>query len=320
MEILDIALRAIQRSGVLPSFNRDECPEEYEQRACDILTYELIHDMNCDRTLDMSETVITLKPMNNILELCCPEDDGTRYILTLPRDSAWLLEQSNGYFENLSEILTSIGIVEHPPVNGVGEALPLGIWSTDLKFIEVPAGDFTQITNARLNVKYNVPFPVMSVSGVFEAELGYEIEYKHASEFVSAEYKHSEQVFMVEEFTNRTRIRFNPEFADKLVNVVLPVPIQVVNYLDSPKPWTGRIIARPKYQGYLIAELAARTAEEYGVASAERLRVTADKEYNKLVKNYPKKQHTIDLQKRIAQTLHRDSLLNSQGYHGGGYG
>ena len=32
MEILDIVHRAIQRSQLIPGFNPDECPEDYEQR------------------------------------------------------------------------------------------------------------------------------------------------------------------------------------------------------------------------------------------------------------------------------------------------
>lgn len=321
MEILDIAHRAIQRSGVLPSFNRDECPEDYEQRACDVLVNELVNDMNCDRTLDMTEVALPFKPTNNILDLCCPEDSEDRHILTLPYTCDYLVkyEQPSGQYTNLSQALANIGVAAHPPRNGVGEQLALGIWSIDNKFIEVPVQDLSAITELQVNLRYNVPFPPMRVEGVYEMWTGIELDYKHAGEFVSSEYFRCEHVFMVEDYPNKVRIKFHPEFADKPVNVVLPVPIQCVNYLDSPRPWSGRIIAPKKYYGYLIAELAARTAEEYGVASAPGLRKSADNEYNKLVRNYPKRQHHVDIPKKIADTLGRvpGMTVLGSGYNGG---
>ena len=58
MEILDIVHRAVQRSQVIPGFNPSECPEDIEERVSDILTHERITDLNCDRTLDLTETVM----------------------------------------------------------------------------------------------------------------------------------------------------------------------------------------------------------------------------------------------------------------------
>jgi hypothetical protein len=327
MEILDIALRGIQRSSVIPSFNRDECPEDYEQRACDILVNEIIHDMNCDRTLDMTETVLRFKPHHNVLDLQYPPRDESQYILTINEPAEWLMQTDEyGMFVNLIAKLSEIGITEHPPVNAVGEQLSLGIWSLDLKFIRVPAGDFSVIGpvprgmgEAVLDERYNVPFPPMRVERVFEADLGFELEYKHADEFISAEYRRSQYVYMEEQYPDKYRLRFHEEFADKMVDVVLPVPITVINYLDSPKPWSGRILAPDKFRGYLIAELAARYAAECGVASKDSLRVDADKEYNKLIRNYPRRQHRVDIERKVANTLKRTPgvICTTGGFYGG---
>lgn len=331
MEILDIVHRAVQRSQVIPGFNPDECPEDIEERVSDILTHELITDINCDRTLDLTETVIRLKPTQGIIDMVAPPADINRFIVTLPYRSEYLLEVDTGIggaaYNNLVNALAAIGLTDETmPHDPTGELIPIGVWTQDLKFLECPKAlpiEYAQGDNSvRVNPVYNVPFPPMCVEGVVEASTGCELEYKHAIEFISAEFKHARFVFMTELHENKLRVRFNPEFGDLPVQIVLPVPVTYVNYLDSPRPWSGKIIAPMKFRNYLITTLAFRIASEYGVATAPELKIASDGAYNMLVKNRNKKQHAMDYNKKISEVLRRpvNTTVSSAGFYGGSNG
>ena len=103
---------------------------------------------------------------------------------------------------------------------------------------------------------------------------------------------------------------------------MLPVPVTYVNYLDSPRPWSGKIIAPMKFRNYLITTLAFRIASEYGVATAAELKIASDGAYNMLVKNRNKKQHAMDFNKKISEVLRRpvNTTVSSAGFYGGSNG
>lgn len=328
MEILDIVHRAIQRSQLIPGFNPDECPEDYEQRVSDILVHELITDMNNDRGLDMTETVICLRPNHGIIDLVAPPADIDRFIVTLPYRSEYLLEVETGTggaaYNNLVNALAAIGITEDTmPRYPVGELIPIGVWTQDLKFLECPKAlptEYAQGDNeVTVNPVYNVPFAPARVEGVVEASSGVEFDYKHAREFISAEFRYAKYVYMDEVYENKMRVRFHKEFADGFVEIVLPVPVTVVNYFDSPKPWNGKVIAPMKFREYLISMLAYRIADEYGLASAPNCEKAANCAYNNLLKNYPKRQHAMNVNRRIADSLRRPAgcITSADGFYGG---
>lgn len=331
MEILDIVHRAIQRSQVIPGFNPSECPEDYEERVSDILVNELIPNMNCDRGLDLTEIVLTYTPREGVIDLVAPPADEQHFIVTLPYSSRYLLtptEESmySRTYGNLIDALDSIGISEDSmPKDPTGDLIPIGIWTTDLKFIECPKlpieswGSHQEGSDPTINPVYNVPFTPMMVTGIVDPATGAEIEYKHAMEFISAEYRHARFVFMDEVYEDKLRIRFHMEWADNPVQIVIPVPLTVVNYFDSPKPWSGKIIAPRKFRDFLISELAFRIADEYGIANAPNLEKASSKAYNMLLKNYPKRQHGMDMNKRIAETLRRPvgMVVTTTGSYGG---
>ena len=68
MQVMDIVNRAVINAGIVPSFNPDEVPEDIQQRAADVLRNEIIPDMNCDRTLDMTEIAVPMCPRNGIID------------------------------------------------------------------------------------------------------------------------------------------------------------------------------------------------------------------------------------------------------------
>lgn len=324
MEILDIVHRAVQRSSIFQGFNPAECPEDIEERASDVLVHEMIPALNNDRTLDLTETTMIFTPgPNGVLDLSCPPSDGKWFILTLPYDSQYLMEQDeHGMYSNLIQALNDIGMTDSQPTDPLGGFIPLGIWSSDMKFITTPAVDIHSLgpgCEPSINRIYNVPFPPMRVEGVVESSTGCELDYKHALEFISAEFRHARMVYMYEVYENKVRLRFHHEYGNLPVELVLPVPITVVNYLDSPKPWSGKIIAPPKFREFLIAKLAYRLAKELGVASAAELKTDTAEAYNLLVKNYPKQQHATDFNKRISDVLRRpvNTIVSSAGFYGG---
>ena len=327
MEILDIVHRAIQRSQLIPGFNPDECPEDYEQRVSDILVNELIPDMNNDRGLDLTETVVPVRPSCGVVDLQAPPIDCGRFIVTLPYPSSYLLEVVGGIgptYHNLIMALEAIGIDEdHMPRDPTGDLIPLGIWTRDLKFLECPKTlplAYAQTGNeVKINPIYNVPFTPMRVEGIVEAETGLEVEYKHAMEFISAEFRYAKYVYMDEVYENKIRVRFHKEFSDAPVEIVIPVPVTTINYFDSPKPWNGKIIAPMKFREYLISALAFRVADEYGIASAPGCEKAMIRAYNMLLKNYPKRQHRVDVNRRISDTLRRPMGDQLVGITNGGY-
>lgn len=328
MEILDIVHRAIQRSQLIPGFNPDECPEDYEQRVSDILVNELITDMNNDRGLDVTETVVAVRPVNGIIDLIAPPQD-VWFIVTLPYTAQYLLEVRSApgggaSYDNLIVALAAIGLTDDTmPRDPTGELIPLGIWTQDLKFLECPKdipSAYAQMSNSvEVNPIYNVPFVPARVEGVVEAGTGVEFDYKHAKEFISAEFRHAKYVYMDEGYEGKMRVRFHKEFADGIVELVLPVPATVVNYFDSPKPWNGKIIAPVKFREYLIATLSYRIADEYGLASAPSCERAANRAYNNLLKNYPKRQHSMNINRKIGDSLRRPagSVTSADGFYGG---
>ena len=328
MEVLDIVHRAIQRSQLIPGFNPDECPEDYEQRVSDILVNELITDMNNDRGLDLTETVIRLRPVQGIIDMVAPPADINRFIVTLPYRSEYLLEvetvANESSYSNLVNALAAIGLTDDTmPRDPTGDLIPVGVWTQDLKFLECPKAlpsEYAQGENiVTVNPVYNVPFAPARVEGVVEADTGVEFDYKHAREFISAEFRHAKYVYMDEVYENKMRVHFHREYADGPVELVLPVPVTVVNFLDSPKPWNGKVIAPVKFREYLIATLAYRIADEYGLASAPSCEKAAVRAYNNLLKNYPKRQHSMNVNRRIADTLRRPAgcVTSADGFYGG---
>lgn len=324
MEVLDIVHRAIQRSQLIPGFNPDECPEDYEQRVSDILVNELITDMNNDRGLDLTETVIRLRPVQGIIDMVAPPADINRFIVTLPYRSEYLLEVDGSDYTNLVNALAAIGLTDDTmPRDPTGDLIPVGVWTQDLKFLECPKAlpsEYSTVGNSvTVNPVYNVPFAPARVEGVVEADTGVEFDYKHAREFISAEFRHAKYVYMDEVYENKMRVHFHREYADGPVELVLPVPVTVVNFLDSPKPWNGKVIAPVKFREYLIATLAYRIADEYGLASAPSCEKAAVRAYNNLLKNYPKRQHSMNVNRRIADTLRRPAgcVTSADGFYGG---
>lgn len=346
MQMMDIVNRAIERSGVVSSFNPDDIPEDIQARAADVLRNELITDLNCDRNIDITETVIQFTPKDGRIRLkTTPDWYGNWIVGTVPFTASWLMKTEQRsfapgapevyYMRNLMDCLKDLGYITGSygniaktyrwPTDQLGNYIDLAMWTEDTKLVEVPA-DLTQLYNQQspdfVNRLYNVPFYPAYVVGVYRAGDGTELTYLHHGEMVSSEFRHSAFVYTLEDDVTHMSIIFTRNGSGFPMLVVLPVPIRVVNAMDEPHPWTGEIVAPQKFRNFLITMLAARLSFEYGVSTQEGLEKEAAKAYANILKAKIKKEHPQDVPRRINMYLRRRGSLVPGGmspYGGGGY-
>lgn len=342
MLVLDIVNRAAMQSGVVPSFNPDEVPEDIQARGADILRHEIIPSMNCDRTLDITEVVQVFTPFHGVVDLVTTPLDYPREIYgTVPVHSSDLLKvmhttymgQDVEYYPNVRTLLENMGLTSGAsspfqlnvtpkwPTDFVGNPRDIAIWTEDLKLVEIDYGNQCSLNGASINPTYNVPFAPMRVDEVFRASDGAPLQYVHAGEFVSSEFRYAQLIFASEDYVGKLRLRFTPSFGSTPVMVVLPMPLKIVNSYQEPHPWQGDIEAPEKFRSYLVSQLAYRLAIEYGVSTAPAMLDLATKAYQSLLKNQSKHDHPQDISRKICHYLGRNrgwrTGSNGNGYAGG---
>lgn len=350
MQVMDIVNRAVMSSGVVPSFNPDEVPEDIQARAADVLRNEIIPNMNCDRTLDITEVVFTLPVINGVIDLVTTPLDYDGYIFPSVRYTARELETTKTIplvpggtpfpvLTKLIDLLKEMGLVinnggmtpysnlafgDDWPCDQFGNQRNIAFWTDDMKLFEI-APDLSILTNSPdpdfVNKVYNVPFPPMRVSEIYRASDGANLQYVHAGEFVSAEFRYSQLIFTTEDYPTKLRIKFPRNYGCASAMVVLPMPIRVINSFDEPNPWEGEIVASDKFRSYLIAVLGWRMASEYGVTTVDAMKKLVDVAYQAILKNPSKREHKQDISRKISNYLERGrgwrAGANGNGYAGG---
>lgn len=357
MQVMDIVNRALMKSGAVPSFNPDEVPEDMQQRAADVLRHEIIPDLNCDRTIDITEIVKPYKPEFGVIDLTTPPlDYPAQQYGPVPQPWSWFTSRTvdaglgHLVFANLMDWLEQRGLLvindrqtysdiefgSEWDTDQFGKQRDISIWTADFKLIELKLnrdggatfsnlysrqGETIEQFRDRLTSRvFNVPFAPMRVTDVFRLTTGEEFKYVHASEMVSAEYRHATYIYTVEDYMGTLRLRFTVNNGDQPVLLVLPVPITVRNTYEEPNPWQGEIVAPEKFRSFLLNTLAWRMAVEYGIATAPDMQKLAEKSYMNLVKNLTKQQHPQDISRKIFNYLERGRNWNGNGYCGGRYG
>lgn len=344
MQVMDIVNKASLASGAVPSFNDGEIPEDVQARAADFLRNEIIPSMNCDRNLDITEAIARLHPVNGVIDLMCPPLGYPNEIYgTVPYQSSDLLKQTTvtqggvdyQIYSNLAELLVNMGLcipdpndqtkLQHTvawPTDSVGNPRDIAIWTDDWKLIEIASGSEIVEAGVRPHPFYNIPFPPMWVEEVYRAYDGARLDPKRAGEFVSAEFRHCQLVYMVEAYQKKFRVRFTPSFGGSECLLIVPVPIQIVNSYEEPHPWQGELIAPEKFKPYLIERLAARLAHYYGIDGADNLDKNTGIYYQSLLKNKTAVEHKADVRVLIGETLQSGSgfRVGPRGYGGGFYG
>lgn len=348
MQLMDIVNRALMKSGAVPSFNPDEVPEDMQQRMADVFRNEIIPDLNCDRNVDISEIAIPYSPRCSIIDLhTTPINYPYKNYGIVPFTWDYIISEIGGNpgggktYKNLWEVLKAIGVVDYQTYLTVtktdmwdtdqfGQYRKIAFWTSDYKLVEVTPDfndlwvgvnhEVTELIPKLLNTIYNIPFAPMRIEGVYRMTTGEEFKYLHVGEMVSAEWRHSTFVYTVEEIFNCLRVRFNPNGATAPVFLILPVPVTIVNSLDEPHPWTGTIVAPPKFRSFFINTLAWRAAAEYGISTEDKMKEFTGISYGALLKSKIKREHPQDVERKIFDYLQRGRGMHSNGYTGGPYG
>lgn len=343
MLIMDIVNRAVMKSGVVSSFNKDEVPEDIQERAADVLRNEIIPELNCDRAVDVSETVIPYEPKRGAVDLITTPDDYEGYIIgSVPQTYDELREKRLytpphplpplWYYPSIVSLLYDIGYsmpgepgtigtpTDRWPTDQFGNYRELFCWTSDWKLVclSKPKSGNGDKDDDLWDKRYNIPFYPAYIDEVYRAGDGAELKYLHHGEMVSAQYRHAQLVFTVEDNITRMTIRFNPNFGNSPVLVVVPVPVRVTNVFQSPNPWEGEVIAPRKFFSFLLNILAFRMAAEYHVDTEASMKEQATIAYNNIIKNKVKREHPQDIERRIFSYLRTGTgLPGNRGAYGG---
>lgn len=345
MLIMDIVNRAVMKSGVVSSFNKDEVPEDIQERAADVLRNEIIPDLNCDRAVDVSETVIPFTPKKNTIDLITPPEDYDGYIIgSVPQtyDELRVKERyqpSPGvdpiwYYPNIVKVLYDAGYsdpgepgtigdpTKRWPTDQFGNYRDLFCWTADWKLVclSKPQSASPDKDDDLLDYRYNVPFYPAYIDEVYRAGDGAQLLYRHHGEMVSAQYRHAQLVFTLEDNITRMTIRFNPCFGNTPVLVVLPVPVTVTNVFAAVNPWEGEIVAPKKFFSFLLNILAFRMATEFNIDTKESMKEQAKISYSNIIKNKVRREHPQDIERRIFNYLRTpNGIAGGRGGYSGGY-
>ena len=343
MQVMDIVNRAALQSGVVPSFNPDEVPEDVQARGADILRFEIIPCINCDRQLDVTEVIHRACPKNGVVDLRTTPDNYRRRIYgSCPMTKAELLKVENVSYQgaevpclvNVRVLLDSYGITdgfgnnptelnhtEYWDTDQFGNPRNIAVWTDDHFLVEIDSGHECDPDITKVNPLYNVPFTPMRVDEIYRECDGAALKYIHAGEFVSTEFRYAQLVFMTEDYPDRLRLRFGRNYSGEAL-VIRPVPVRIINQFDEPRPWEGELVAPEKFRSFITLTLAYRLAVEYGITSADAMDKLAAKAYNFLLKNPSKHEHPQDVTRKISEYLARGRgwrVGNTNSAYGGGF-
>lgn len=308
MQALDIIHRAVVKSGVSSSFNPDEMPGEYEYNGRRALESDVIVGINCDRTLDITETAVTFECKNGKVKLCTiPTSMNIVIVGETEYTSDELL---NGIQHRLSHpswevqqfALRENGIEDeyNYPTDDLNVALVTGIWTSDNRlfvFKQYPKEGIEGHVDARVNLR----FPPMDVIAVYEDSNRREYIWVDRKEFESAEFCNNDSIYTTELYEDSLVVLFHSKVNTKK-RIVLPVPISIENTPEFRNPNDGVIHAPAKFEQYLVYQTAVCLAQQYGMPTLENLSILAQQSYNRLLKN-SNHRHGQNIRKEIRETI-----------------
>lgn len=308
MQALDIIHRAVIKSGISSTFNPDEMPGEYEYSGREILERDVIVGINCDRTLDITETALTFK---------C--NKGRIRLSTIPTSMKIFIAGETGYTsDNLINginsdrehtpievqqwALNQVGITDEDsyPKDDLNENLTIGVWTEDsrlFKFTRYPRYPYSGSLDERVNLR----FPPMDVIAVYEEQGRREYTWVERDEFESAEFYTRDDVYTTELYEDSLVILFHNKL-DSKKRVVLPVPVAIEDTPEFNNPNDGVIHAPAKFEHYLVYQTAVGLAQQYGMPTLEGLSIIAGQAYNRLKKNSTHR-HGQNIRKEIRETI-----------------
>lgn len=325
MLVQDIIRNAASKSGVVPSYNPDEVPQDIMAVGFNLLVTDVLDGLNCDRNLDITttgrvfnptyagdnESVIVLQPLPRSWTGYVAGDlhddlppSGTQYV------SANLIKLENGTYPYWNAALAELKgstFMSEPPVNDLGELLPVGMWASDNLFVVGTyafVNEVATIQNVAVlysnNHPVNIPFAPMSVSGILEAGSRIDYRYLYLDEFESLDFKFQPFTYTTEERKDYVKIRMRNPGGTKLV--ILPVPLTIEQTTEDVY---GEINAPAKFKSYLTDYLAFLFASQYGLTTKEDMMKLMDQSYNCVKKNHKPKRHEMNTSKQIRNALKR---------------
>lgn len=306
MQVLDIVHRAITKSGVNSSFNPDEVPGEYEAAGRMILEKDVIVGINCDRTLDVTKTAITLNCENSMIKLATiPTNSNVKVIGECAYTSKLLAEgdqTSTPVSVQTAMLQNTFGISGEStyPKDDLGEDLTIGVWTSDGKLF-VFRGYPSDSNVGKVDTSVNIKFPPMDVIAVYEESDRREYTFVYRDEFESSEFYRREDVYTLELYEDSLVILFHNK-SNTPKRVVLPVPLCIENVVEFNNPNDGIIHAPAKFEQYLVLQTAAGLAQMYGMSTLAVVTGLASQAYNRLLKNTPKR-HGQNIRKEIRETI-----------------
>lgn len=304
MDVLDLVQSAAFKSGIVSSFSQDDMPGDVLDAGIKLLAGQILPQLNCDRTIDITTTcriyvpdhgAIVLKPLRQ------PIQDFV--LLGYSKYAAEdLVNTSNGHWiAELNRLHNST--INTWPENDFGEPLTLAMWSLDMKIV-------TGTTFVKCDIgEANIDFMPMRVDSIIDIPTGVKLTYTYRDEFeqtISA-VPSIPGIYALEEYDDKLIVLVKGTPGPK--KLILPVPLTLINH-DGQH--AGEIVAPPKFRKYLIDATAVQLAVVYGVSTVEAMKVEAAASYNMLKKNHTQPLHDVDIAGRINNIIRggRTYLVN----------
>jgi hypothetical protein len=289
MDVLDLVQSAAFKSGIVSSFSQDDMPGDVLDAGIKLLSEQILPQLNCDRTIDITTTCRIYAPEHGRIVLKPLKQPRQDFVLLgySQYTADDLFNTSNSHWPNEIDRLHP-GWDQDWPVNDFGEQLTLAMWSKDTKLV---------YGTSRLACTIgpeNVDFTPMRVEAVIDIPTGEKLTYLYRDEFEQIITPTIPGVYALEEYDDVIAVFIKGRPGPK--KLILPVPLTLINHDQSH---AGEIIAPPKFRKYLIDATAVQLAIVYGVATADAMRAEAAASYNMLKKNHTQPLHGINVPKAI---------------------
>ena len=308
MEVLDLVQSAAFKSGIVSSFSQDDMPGDVLDAGIKLLSGQILPQLNCDRTIDITTTCRMYVPERNRIVLRPLRQPREDFVLlgyaNYTAEDLFNTGANNHWRETISEL--------HPgwdtdwPQNDFGEPLTLAVWSLDTKLVTGTSTAACQIG------KENIDFAPMRVDSIIDVPTGDKLTYLYRDEFEQIITPTIPGVYALEEYDDMIAVLIKGRPGPK--KLVLPVPLTLINQ-DHDHP--GTIIAPPKFRKYLIDATAVQLAVVYGVSTVDAMRVEASASYNMLKKNHTQPIHGMNVPKAINDVIRGRSLYLEGPWFGG---
>lgn len=309
MEVLELVQSAAFKAGIIPSFNPDELPRDILDAGKNALVNEILPGLNCDRTLDITNTCRVYTPVGGRIELwpfAQPNDNfkllghcnktAAELQTVTSEGSGWGLELLNIVPTWVRKVPHDVVMTSDWPANDFNERMTVALWTVDNHLVY---GNTTYIPT--IHATADIDFPPMRVDAVIEDGSLVPYEYLYREEFERTFRTGLPGVYATEEYADHIVILING--SDRPKKLILPVPLQIIN---RSYDHAGTIDAPEKFRRYLIDAIAVALAITYGVATVQQMQQQMAQSYQLLKKNKPQPLHKANVSEMICDKLRRD--------------